>query len=70
MARFIARFYKRVLGENGQVGDICQCTVDLDVPDNAQAVDVAKQKFCEMHGVHDWTLHADRLEVKQADFPS
>jgi hypothetical protein len=70
MSRFIARFYKRVLGENGQVGDICQCTVELDVADDAQAVDAAKQKFCEMHGVRDWTLHADRLEVKPADFPS
>ncbi|WP_454619699.1 hypothetical protein [Bradyrhizobium cenepequi] len=70
MARFIARFYKHVLGDNGQEGDICQCTVELDVLDDAQALEIAKQKFCEMHGVRDWTLHADRLEVKPADFPS
>jgi hypothetical protein len=70
MPHFIARFYKNVLGENGQEGDVCQCVVDLDVLDNAQAIDVAKRKFCEMHGVHDWTLHADRLEVTPADFPS
>ncbi|MGY3617047.1 hypothetical protein [Bradyrhizobium sp. USDA 10063] len=70
MPHFIARFYKHVLGENGKEGDICQCVVDLDVLDNAHAIDLAKRKFCEMHGVHDWTLHADRLEVKPADFPS
>ena len=70
MPRYIARFYKHVLGENGHVGDICQCVADLDVLDNAQAIDDAKRKFCQMHGVHDWTLHADRLEVKPADFPS
>jgi len=46
----IARFYKHVLGESGQEGDICQCVVDLDVLDNAQAIDPTKRKFCEMQG--------------------
>ena len=70
MPRFTARLYKHVLGDNGQESDICQCVVDPDVLDNAQAIAVAKRRFCEMHGVHDWTLHTDRLEVKFADFPS
>jgi len=70
MPRFVARFYKHVLGDNGQESDICQCVVDLDVLDNAQAREVAKRKFCEMHGIQDWTLHADRFDVRSADFPS
>ena len=70
MPRFIARFYEHVLGDNGQESDICQCVVDLDVLDKEQATEAAKRKFCEMHGVHDWTLHADRFEVGSADFPS
>lgn len=30
----------------------------------------SKEKFCEIHATHDWTLHADRLKVEPADFPS
>jgi hypothetical protein len=70
MTRFVARFYKHVLGENGREDDVCQGAVDLDALDSTQAMDAAKRKFCEMHGLRDWSLHADRLEVKAADFPS
>ncbi|BAR62123.1 hypothetical protein NK6_8979 [Bradyrhizobium diazoefficiens] len=31
---------------------------------------MAKQEFCELRAIRDWTLHADRVEVKSADFPS
>jgi hypothetical protein len=70
MSRFIGRFYKHVLGENGRFGDICQGTVELDAADERQAREAAKEKFCHIHGAGDWTLHADRIEVKPADFPS
>jgi hypothetical protein len=70
MSRFIGRFYKQVLGENGRVDDICQCTVEIDAADEGQATEVAKQHFCDQHSINDWTLHADRLELKLADFPS
>jgi hypothetical protein len=50
-AVLIAWFYKHVLGESGQEGDICQCAVDLDALHNAQAIDLAKRMFCEMQGV-------------------
>ena len=70
MPRFVARFFKDVLGEAGRVGEICQCTVELDASNERQATEFAKQKFCDLHGLHDWTLHADRFEVKPADFTS
>lgn len=70
MSRFIGRFYKYVLGDSGRGDDVCQCTVDLDAVNEARAKDVAKQKFCDLHGSDDWTLHADRVEIKPADFPS
>ena len=70
MPRFVARFFKDVLGEAGRVDEICQCTVELDASNERQATEFAKQKFCDLHGLHDWTLHADRFEVKPADFPS
>jgi hypothetical protein len=70
MPRFLGRFYKRILGDNGRVDDVCQCTIELDATDKNQAEATAKERFCNMHGVSDWTLHADRIEVKPADFPS
>jgi hypothetical protein len=70
MSRFVVRFFKDVLGDAGRVGGICQCTVELDASNEGQAAEIAKQKFCDLHGVHDWTLHADRFDVEPADFPS
>jgi len=70
MSRFVGRFYKKILGENGRVNDVCQCIVELDAIDKDHAEAIAKERFCSMHGVVDWTLHADRIEVKPADFPS
>lgn len=70
MPRFVARFFKEVLGDAGRVGDVCQCTVELDAEDCRQAAESAKRRFCDLHRIHDWTLHADRIDVKPADFPS
>ena len=70
MSRFVARFFKDVLGDAGRVGEVCQCTVEVDASNERQATEIAKQRFCDLHGVHDWTLYADRFDVEPADFPS
>ena len=35
-----------------------------------EATELAKQKFCETQGLSDWSDHADRMKVKEGDFPS
>jgi hypothetical protein len=70
MPRFIIRFIKDVLGERGQVSEICQATLELDARDERQAEESAKAKFCDLHRTHDWSLHSDRIKVDPADFPS
>ena len=30
----------------------------------------AKRKFCESQSLRDWSLHADRVKISAADFPS
>ena len=70
MSRFIVRFMKDVLGENGRQAEICQSTVEVDAPSEGHATELAKQKFCENQSLGDWSLHADRIQVKQTDFPS
>jgi hypothetical protein len=61
---------KDVLGENGRQTEICQSTVEVDASSEDHATELAKKKFCETQSLRDWSLHADRIQVKQADFPS
>lgn len=70
MSRFIIRFMKDVLGENGQVCEICENTIELDAANAQEAEHTAKEQFCAMHGTREWFLHADRVRVDPADFPS
>jgi hypothetical protein len=70
MARYIAQFMKGVLGENGHEAQICQCSVEIEASNKAHATELAKIKFCEAEKVKNWLLHADRVHVTDAEFPS
>jgi hypothetical protein len=70
MSRFVVHFMKDVLGENGREQEICQCTVEVDAASKTEATRLAKQKFCETQRLSDWSDHADRMQVKEGDFPS
>jgi hypothetical protein len=70
MSRFVVRFMKDVLGENGREAEICQSSLEVDASDEGQAVDMAKLKFCQTEALRDWSLHADRIQIKAADSPS
>ena len=70
MSRFVVRFMKDVLGENGREAEICQSTLEVDASNERHATELAKLKFCEAQALRDWSLHADRIHVKAADFPS
>jgi hypothetical protein len=70
MPRFVVRFMKDVLGENGRQTEICQRSLEIDASCEADATELAKRKFCETEALRHWSLHADRIQVKQADFPS
>jgi hypothetical protein len=35
-----------------------------------QASDLAKVRFCENESLKEWSLHADRVHVTDAEFPS
>jgi hypothetical protein len=70
MSRFVVSFMKDVLGENGRESEICQRSLEIDASNEGQATELAKRKFCETEALRHWSLHADRIQVKQADFPS
>jgi len=63
MSRYVVHFMKDVLGGNGRQLEICQRTVEIDAPDEGQATELAKQKFCESERLCEWSLHADRIQV-------
>ena len=70
MARYVARFMKNVLGENGHEAEICQRSIEIEAPSLIDATELAKMKFCEREHVPDWLLHADRVHLTDAEFPS
>jgi hypothetical protein len=70
MARYIARFMKYVLGENGHEAEICQRLIEIEAKNQAGATDAAKIKFCETENVKEWFLRADRVLVAESEFLS
>jgi hypothetical protein len=61
---------KDVLGDGGCEREVCQSAIDVEAADEDEAARVAKQKFCETQHLRNWSLHADRIKVRAADFPS
>ena len=70
MARYVARFMKDVLGENGHETEICQRSLEINAENQAVATDAAMAKFCESEKVRDWFLRADRVLIAESEFPS
>jgi hypothetical protein len=69
MSRYVVRFMKDVLGENGREIEACQGVLEIDAANEGQAAELAKQKFCKTQSLCDWSLHADRIRIETADFP-
>jgi hypothetical protein len=70
MSLFVIRFMKDVLGDNGCEREVCQGSLEIDAFDEGQATEMAKQKFCELQALRDWSLHADRIQVKSSGLHS
>jgi hypothetical protein len=67
MSHYVVHFMKDVLGENGRECEVCQRTLEIDAPSEGQATELAKQKFCQMTSLCDWSLHADRIKIWASD---
>jgi hypothetical protein len=64
MSHFVVSFMKDVLGGNGRQIEICQRTVEIDAASEGEASELAKQRFCKAERLCEWSLHADRIQVK------
>jgi len=70
MSTYVVRFMKDVLGQYGRQIEVCQGTLEIDATDEDEARERAKARFCKDQALHHWSLHADRIHVRPADFPS
>jgi len=64
MSHFVVSFMKDVLGNNGRQVEICQRTVEIDAASEGVATELAKQRFCKTEQLCEWSLHADRIQIK------
>jgi hypothetical protein len=69
MPRYMVRFVKDVLGENGRQAEICQRSMEIDANNKLDAAELAKKSFCGIERLSDWSLHADRIQIADADLP-
>ncbi|KRR07254.1 hypothetical protein CQ12_00190 [Bradyrhizobium jicamae] len=70
MTRYVVRFMKNVRGGNGHEAEICQSSIEIEAFSQADAAELAKIRFCECERLKDWSLHADRVQIIDAEFPS
>ena len=70
MTRYVARFMKNVLGGNGHEAEICPDSIEIEATSLTDTAELAKLRFCQTEQVGDWLLHADRVHVANAEFPS
>ena len=68
MSRYVARFMKDVLGANGHEAEICQRSLEIEAGNKPLAADLARLRSCDAENVKDWSLHADRVHVTDAEF--
>jgi hypothetical protein len=47
-----------------------QRSIEIEAPSRGHAAEFAKMKFCETENVKAWLLHADRVNIADAEFPS
>jgi hypothetical protein len=64
MSRYVVFFMKDVLGGNGRQAEICQRSVEIEALNEGHATELAKLKFCETERLCEWSLHADRIQVR------
>ena len=70
MTRYVAKFFKEVMGENGHEAEICQGAIEVDAPNPLEAVECGKRAFCDHGQLAHWSLHADRVSVAETEYPS
>lgn len=68
MPGYRVSFYKDVLSSDGHCFKCLQQQIDVPESESTtQAADCASKIFARLHGLRNWTLYADSLEVMPVD---
>ena len=68
MPGYRVSFYKDLLSSDGHLFKCLQQHIDVPESDGVtQAAESASRTFAALHGLRDWTLYADSIEVIPAD---
>lgn len=68
MPAYRVSFYKTLLSSDGHAFKCLQQQIDVpDSDDVTQAVEAASRAFARLHGMRDWKIYADCVEVAPAE---
>jgi hypothetical protein len=68
MPAYRVSFYKTVLSSDGHCFKCLQQQIDVhESNDVTQATETASKAFANLHGMRDWKVYADSVEVTPAD---
>jgi hypothetical protein len=70
VTRYLVKFFKKVVGENGHESEACQGTFEVSACNADGAAEHGKRAFCEREQLAHWSFHADRVTVAETEFPS
>jgi hypothetical protein len=70
MTRYVVKFFKEVMGDNGHGAEICQGALEIDAANPLDAAERGKREFCDQGRLAHWSLHADRVSVAETEYPS
>jgi hypothetical protein len=70
MSRYVVKFFKGIVGNNGYEADVCQGALEVDALSAHVAAEQGKRDFCDHQRLRDWSLRADRFSVEQTEHPS
>jgi hypothetical protein len=64
MPNYLVAFYKTVLSSDGHPSKCLQECIEIhDLADPTGAAQAATREFQERHGVRDWRVYADTIDV-------
>jgi hypothetical protein len=70
MSVYLAKFFKRVLSDDGHEYRSLQSSFEVNARDRAEAERISIRRLCEVEHISRWSQHADELVIEEADFPS
>jgi hypothetical protein len=66
MPVFTAIFSKSVSNDTGHERKVCQQVIEVEADNRSLALASAKERFCVLQLIPDWSLHADEISLSQS----